>query len=285
MNHIGLLRQTTLFRHFSDGELAEFAQGAILRRLSRHETLVYEGQESKSLFVLMKGSVRLYFEGYDGREQVISVVEAVGTFNELILFDGGLQPFSISACEESVVLCLRAGQIRQKFSDSLHPAADALQLVAAQLRGALDLVRSLSLLDVAQRLAHFLLDYAQHHGSRCPDGIHVRLDLSNQEIGESVGAVREVISRAMARLQKSGLIVCSGKALVIPDETLLWQFIGKRQRRESVHTSVISMASSDSLALRPRRGPVIPVAGRVVRKCGDYHNAEPHDTAGDEKFD
>jgi CRP/FNR family transcriptional regulator len=269
MNHIGLLRQTTLLRHFTDSELAELSQSATVRRLSRHETLAYEGQESKSLFVLMRGAVRLYFEGYDGREQVISVVHAVTTFNELVLFDDGLQPFSISACEDSLVLCLRVAQLRQKFSDSLHPAADALQLIASQLRGALDLVRSLSLLDVAQRLAHFLLDYAHLHGTRCPDGIHVHLDLSNQEIGETVGAVREVISRAMARLQRNGLIVCSGKALVIPDDALLLQFIGKRDRRESVHTSVVSMTASDSLALRPRRGPVVPVTGRVVGKGSD----------------
>ncbi len=257
MSQVGLLRQTPLFRHFSDVELTEIAQNATSRKLSRHETLLYEGQESRGLFVLVKGSVRLYFEGQDGREQVIRSEHAIATLNDLALFDEGLQPFSVSACEDSVVLCVRITQIRQKFGDSLQPSIDALQIMAGQLRGALDLVRSLSLLDVTQRLAHFLLEYAHASGVRCADGVHVHLELSNQEIGEIVGAVREVVSRAMSKLQNSGLISCSGRALVIPDEALLLQLTGKHQRRETLRSSMLSMAAPNGLALRPRRGSVI----------------------------
>ncbi|MDE3149880.1 MAG: winged helix-turn-helix domain-containing protein, partial [Acidobacteriota bacterium] len=48
--------------------------------------------------------------------------------------------------------------------------------------------------------------------------------LSNQQIASHVGTVREVVSRALKRLEQEGLIELNGRHLTVSDETLLEAF-------------------------------------------------------------
>jgi CRP-like cAMP-binding protein len=229
LDRVGALRRTALFRHVSEPELVVLCQQASVRRLRRDEPLVFEGEQAKGLFVLAEGSVRLYREAADGREQVLRIEHAVTTLNEVHLFDGGPHPASISACEDSVVLWLQFPACRQRIGESPQLALGALELMAERLRNAFDLVHSLSLLGVDQRLARFLLDTARQRGRKCPEGLHLELHMSNQQIGAVIGAVREVVSRSMSKLQKQGLIIFRNRTVIIPDERLLARFASSRR--------------------------------------------------------
>jgi CRP-like cAMP-binding protein len=225
-----------LFRSLSDLELGEIAQNSLVRKLRRDEPLVFEGESAAGLLVLIHGAVRIFREAMDGREQVIRVEHPVATLNELQLIDSGQHPASISACEESVVISLPIGQCRQKLAESPRFALDVLEKLAQRLRSSFDLIDSLSLLAVDQRLAQFLLDQAQLHGRLFADGVRVELTISNQQIGSIIGAVREVVSRSMSKLQRCGLISVWGRTVVIPDERVLAEFAAtgheSRDRKE-----------------------------------------------------
>jgi CRP/FNR family transcriptional regulator, dissimilatory nitrate respiration regulator len=224
LDRVSALRRAALFRNFSDNELADLARNALVSNFRRGEPLVIEGEPATGLLVLIRGSVRIFREGIDGREQVICIEHAVATLNELQLFDGGGHPASISACEHAAVLSIGIAQYRQKLAHSSQFALDALEIMAHRLRDTFDLIDDLSLLAVDQRLARFLLDQAQLHGRSSADGVHVELTMSNHQIGSIVGAVREVVSRSMSKLQKSGLILLRGRTILIPDLVALARF-------------------------------------------------------------
>src|SRR5579884_1919975 len=236
IDRFGALRRVPLFRSLNDLELGEVAQNSLVRKLRRDEPLVFEGEVAASLLVLAQGSVRLFREAMDGREQVIRIEHAVATLNELQLIDNGQHPASISACEESLVISLHIAQCRQKLADTPRFALDVLEKLAQRLRCSFDLIDSLSLLAVDQRLAQFLLDQAQVNGRVYAHGVRVELTMSNQQIGSIIGAVREVVSRSMSKLQRCGLVSIWGRTVMIPDERLLSDFAATgrdiRDRRE-----------------------------------------------------
>jgi CRP-like cAMP-binding protein len=236
IDRLGALRRVTLFRSLSDSELGELAQNSLIRKLRRDEPLVFEGEAAAGLLVLVQGSVRLFREAMDGREQVIRIEHAVATLNELQLIDTGQHPASISACEESLVISLHIAQCRQKLADSPRFALDVLEKLAQRLRYSFDLIDSLSLLAVDQRLAQFLLDQAQVNGRVYAHGLRVELTMSNQQIGSIIGAVREVVSRSMSKLQRCGFISVWGRTVMIPDERVLSEFAAtgreNRDRKE-----------------------------------------------------
>jgi CRP/FNR family transcriptional regulator len=51
--------------------------------------------------------------------------------------------------------------------------------------------------------------------------------LTNQQIAARIGSVREVVSRAFARLQQNGLVTLEGRRVTIPDEEALKAYAGE----------------------------------------------------------
>jgi CRP/FNR family transcriptional regulator len=51
-----------------------------------------------------------------------------------------------------------------------------------------------------------------------------QLALTHSQIAARVGSVREVVSRALARLQQGGLVVVDGRQISVPDEEALRKY-------------------------------------------------------------
>lgn len=207
-----------MFGELSETELQALAARVIERRLRRDEILFVAGDEASGLFVIVEGAVRAFREGLDGREQVIHVERAGATIAELPVFDDKPYPSTVAAEEDSLVLFLSKNDVRQLCLEHPRIALAALKVLATRLRRCAELVESLSLCEVDQRLARWLLTEARARGRRTPEGLEVTLALTNQQIASRIGSVREVVSRALSRLQGNGFITIDGRAVKIVNE-------------------------------------------------------------------
>jgi CRP/FNR family transcriptional regulator len=131
---------------------------------------------------------------------------------------------TIPAEEETVVLYLDKQDVKSLCLKHPQIALAALKLLAGRLRKCAELVEALSLREVDQRLARWLLGEARARGRRTTSGIELTLALTNQQIAARIGSVREVVSRALSRLQSNGLIAVDGRRVVIGDEEALEVF-------------------------------------------------------------
>lgn len=227
IDKIAALRHTMLFGSLADVELRALAALAVERRLSREEVLFIAGEEARGLYVVVSGAVRAFRAGPDGREQVIHTEGAGATLAELPVFDDGTYPATAVADEDSVVLFLAKGDVRTVCLEHPKITLAALKMLAGRLRRHAELVEALSLREVGQRLAHFLLTEAETHGERLEGGITFDLMMTNGQIAARVGSVREVVSRALARLQQDELILLENRRVTIPDEGLLAAYSGE----------------------------------------------------------
>ncbi len=223
-DRIAALGQTALFSELDDKELRALAERTIERRLSRGEVLFVAGEEAAGLFVIVSGALRAFREGADGREQVIHVERAGATIAELPVFDDGPYPSTVAAEEETTVLFLAKRDVRALCLEHPEISLAALKMLAGRLRKCAELVETLSLREVDQRLARFLLSEARSRGKRSANGIELTLKLTNQQIAARIGSVREVVSRALARLQQSNLILVEGRRVSIQNEESLAVF-------------------------------------------------------------
>ena len=221
---IAALRCTGLFGKLATDELRALAACAVERRLARDEVLFVAGEEAQGLFVIVAGALRAFRTGADGREQVIHVERAGATIAELPVFDNKPYPSTVAAEEESVVLFLAKRDVRALCLQHPQITLAALEQLAARLRKCAELVETLSLHDVDQRLARWLLNNARREGRRTAAGLEITLALTNQQIAARIGSVREVVSRALARLQNNELITLDGRRIIINDEAALASF-------------------------------------------------------------
>jgi CRP-like cAMP-binding protein len=218
---IAALRRTALFGELNEAELAVLAEHAIERRLARDEILFIAGDEAQGLFVICSGALRAFREGVDGREQVIHVERAGATIAELPVFDDKPYPSTVAAEEPTVVLFLDKREVKALCLRYPQIALAGMKMLAGRLRRCAELVEALSLHEVDQRLARWLLSEARLRGVKKEQTIEVTLVLTNQQIAARIGSVREVVSRALNRLQNNGLIMIEGRIIKIADETAL----------------------------------------------------------------
>lgn len=228
-NKTAALRGTALFGELDEKSLNALAARAVERRYGRDEVLFLAGEEARGLYVIASGSVRAFRESADGREQVIHVERAGATVAELPVFDDGPYPSTVAAEEPTVALFIDKRDVRRLSLEHPEIALAALKVLAARLRRCAELVEALSLREVGQRLARFLLAEARAGGVRFGDGLRLELPYNNQQLAARVGSVREVVSRALTRLQHDGLIRLEARRLTIPDPKALASFAGEEQ--------------------------------------------------------
>jgi CRP-like cAMP-binding protein len=223
-DNISALKKTQLFGELEEPELHALAERAVERRLARDEILFVAGDEARGLYVIASGALRAFREGVDGREQVIHVERAGATIAELPVFDDQPYPSTVAAEEETVVLYLDKNDVKSLCMKYPQITLAALKMLAGRLRKCAELVEALSLREVDQRLARWLLSEARARGRHAGSGIEVTLALTNHQIAARIGSVREVVSRALSRLQQNELIIIDGRRITICDEQALEVF-------------------------------------------------------------
>ncbi len=211
------LARSHLFSGCPQAALESLARAAQFRLLERGQILFLAGEPAGGLFVIVSGSIRAFRVNAKGREQTIHVESAGATLAEVPVFDDGDYPATAVAEESSQVLFLSKADVQRFLVANPAVALNALRVMAGRLRRHAELVDSLALKDVGQRLAQLLIEEARAQATR-------ELDFSNQQLAARVGSVREVVSRTLARLAQNGLIETRPRGITILDEDALERF-------------------------------------------------------------
>jgi CRP/FNR family transcriptional regulator len=227
LDKIAALKRTKLFEELDEKTLSVLAERAFERQFQKDEVLFVAGEEARGLYVIAEGAVRAFRVSLDGREQVIHVERAGATIAEVPVFDDGTYPSTAAAEEDTTVLFIDKRDVQHLCLEHPEITLAALKVLAGRLRRCAELVEALSLREVGQRLARFLLAEARRSGTPTENGISINLSQTNQQIAARIGSVREVVSRAFTRLQHDGLIIVEGRRLIIPDEAALETFAGQ----------------------------------------------------------
>ena len=218
---VAALRQTRLFGSLDEAALLWLASRAEEQHLTSGEMLFFSGEPATGMFVVVDGKIRAFQQNLEGREQVMHIDAAGAMLGDVPVFDDGPYPASAVAQTDSDVLFISKQVIQQFCQQNPHFVLTALKLMAERVRRHAQLVNSLSFHEVGQRLALWLLDEAERAGAEQTGRIALHLSLSNHEIATRIGSVRDVVSRALARLQQLGLVVVKARTITIPDARAL----------------------------------------------------------------
>ena len=82
------------------------------------------------------------------------------------------------------------------------------------------MIGNLALLNVYGRLAGKLRELAATEGEESEEGVILRQRPTQAEIASMIGTSRETVSRALSDLARRGLVVMSGKRLLLRRELL-----------------------------------------------------------------
>jgi CRP/FNR family transcriptional regulator, cyclic AMP receptor protein len=206
---LAALQKIALFDGMSRADLEALASITVVRNYPGHAIIISEGDRADSLYLIFAGTVKFFVSGDDGRKVVLGTQGAGEYFGEISLNDG-VRSASAMTTEPCRIGSLQRAGFLQFLAG--HPET-ALALINHLIRRTLTLterVRDLALLDVYGRLAKLLLSSAREQ-----DGQLIVGGLTQQEMGERIGASREMVSRILRDLKAGGYVRVEGRRLVV----------------------------------------------------------------------
>jgi CRP/FNR family transcriptional regulator len=199
------LRAIPYFAELSPASLRALASRGSERIYARGETILLEGDPCRGLYFVAAGRVKVFKLSPDGKEQVLRILGAGRTFNDVPVFDGGPNPGSVSAMDDCRIGFIPKPTILSLI-DSQPPVAKAvIRVLAGRLRAMTTVVEDLVFRTVVARVAKLLLDCVQGEPTLMEgDGACTRL--TQQQIAAMTGSVREVVQRALKIFERDGAI-------------------------------------------------------------------------------
>ncbi len=205
------LDQVELFAGLEPAQLEALARGAQLRVFPRGAVVVNAGDEAHGLFVVQRGSLKVFLMDEGGRELTLSIHGPGEYFGELALLDEAPRSASVMALERCELLHIARPAFLALIGASPECMQALLRNLVRRIRALTDNVHALALEDVFGRIHRLLESLA------VPQGEHwiVEPRLTQQEIANLVGASREMVNRIVRDLVVGGYVSIEPHRIVI----------------------------------------------------------------------
>lgn len=197
---IARLRALPFFAALPKPAMQVIADHGVERRYAAGETLFRAGDAPRGLMVVLEGTVRVVRHA-GTRAQVVHVERAGGTLGEVPLFAGGGYPATALAAEETTCAIIARDTLLAAVRSSPESAFVLLERLARRVRQLVERLDRASLHPVSARLAEFLVSRADARGRNV-----IALGMTQQQLAEELGTVREVVVRELHALRATGLI-------------------------------------------------------------------------------
>jgi CRP/FNR family transcriptional regulator, dissimilatory nitrate respiration regulator len=204
--HVATLATLPLFCGLPVTSLQALARRTTVRRYAAREVLWTAGSPIDRLVIVLAGQVRA-LRGTGARQHVIHTEGPGGTLGEVALFGGGSAPATVVAATAVRGLVLTRAALEDSIAEDSALAWLFLRRLAARIRTLVDRLDTQTVDPVTTRLARFLLDRHAMSESNGP----LTVGMSQREIAEELGTVREMVVRALRTLRQRGAVAPAGR--------------------------------------------------------------------------
>ncbi|MEF8817029.1 MAG: Crp/Fnr family transcriptional regulator [Salinibacter sp.] len=182
--------------------------------------LFQRGDAYRGFYLLIEGGVHIYRLSPEGRMLVLHVIRPGESFAEVPLFemgDGDTYPATAETLSDSTLLFFPADAFLS-FVDA-HPrsALHMLGQLAGRLRSAVRQLDAVSLQDVQERLARYLVEQVPTVPDAPDTAPTVELDIPKSVLAAELGTVPETLSRALRALEEEALIRTEDAEIALTD--------------------------------------------------------------------
>ena len=197
------LRGVPFFAELAEDSLDLLIEHSRSLTLRKNTILMSEGETGESMYIVIAGSIRVFVSDEEGNE-IVLFLEGPGSYlGEISLLDDEPRTASAITLEKTEVLAISKAGFLACLERNPETAFLIVRTMTDRLRRATRTIRSLALDNVYQRLASKFRELAQAGEDGCR---RMPRKFSNQELGEMIGASREMVGKIVNDLAKGGYI-------------------------------------------------------------------------------
>jgi len=216
MVSIDFLKKVPYFKGLGDGDLESIKRFFVEKTVERGEVIEMDGQPVHAVHFLFSGAVKIFKTSVDGKEQILGIIRPGETFNDVPIFDNGLATASTEAMSQVLLYELDRGAVESIIRKYPQIASNVIRVLAARVRGLIELVEDLSFRNVIGRVAKILLSTAESSIPR----------LTQHEMAAMAGTAREVVGRSLKTMEDDEIIKIDHHRIIIRNKEALKNLAG-----------------------------------------------------------
>ncbi|MDM8000085.1 MAG: Crp/Fnr family transcriptional regulator [Dehalococcoidia bacterium] len=221
---VDLLKGIPYFAGLSDADLQSVASRMFEQSFERGDMILMEEDPAEAIYFVVSGAVKVFKTSIEGKEQILCLLRAGESFNDVPILDGGPNLASAVAITPVVLYGMTKTDLEGLLRENPKVAMNVIRVLSKKVRHFVSMVEDLSFRDVTSRVAKLLLEYATDHGTP-EEGSH-RPRLTQQEMAAMVGTAREVVGRSLKALEEEGAIRMERHRIVVTNRKTLQQIGG-----------------------------------------------------------
>lgn len=216
-NRIAFLRNCSLLAKLPDDALAILAARTVDTRYAANQQIFAQGDDGDELLMVAEGRVKITSVSLGGKEIIINTIDAGGVFGELALIDSEPRSASAMTARASQILRLHRRDLIPVLQQHPDLALSIMRELSQKLRKTTAQYEDLMFLSVSGRLARRLAAMAKTQSGIVGGTLDLKLEMTQEEIGQMIGATREHVNKVLHSWKDEGLLEIQGRQIRIFD--------------------------------------------------------------------
>jgi CRP/FNR family cyclic AMP-dependent transcriptional regulator len=197
-----------------DADRDELLRDARRMRLPAGATLLFEGDLSDRVVVVLGGTVRVFVTAANGREVLLTLAGPGEILGEMSALDGQAHSASVNTVDPAEVALVPAAAFRSSLQRNATLAFAVALRLTRELRNVMRQRVGLEAFDVPTRLAQRIVELAERLDAGTGS---IQLPVSQHELAETCGAPREAVTKALATFRARGWVRTDRRSLTVLD--------------------------------------------------------------------
>ncbi len=195
------------------------------RVLHRHEKLASDGDPFHTLYAVRSGAIKTYKTTESGEEQIIDFCLPGDLIGLDAIHSGRFQCHAV-ALDTSSVCALEISEIDHLCEKSPAFRKAFFKRMSAGIQRNENFLVTLGTRDAYQRLAAFLVNLSEYHGSQGYSRVEFVLPMSRSDIADYLNLAVETVSRLFSRLHSGKCVQVKRSAVTVVDLEGLYSAAG-----------------------------------------------------------
>lgn len=189
-------------------------------RFDKNDIIHHDGDESKYMWMLLQGKVRIYKEGIGQQKQIIRLLKPYDIFGYRACIAGESYNTNASAFEDSVVYQISREEFVQMVRENGALCYEVMQMMAKDLAFSELQTVNLTQKHIRGRLAESLLLLLKNYGYE-EDGETLAMLLPREDLANMSNMTTSNAIRTLSQFAQEGLVDINGRHIKILDEKSL----------------------------------------------------------------
>jgi CRP/FNR family cyclic AMP-dependent transcriptional regulator len=212
-----LFRLHPFLAALTDGETRDLLKYARIDRVAAGTVLFRKDDPGDGLYGVLAGRVVVTVESAEGKELILNMFGPGEFFGEIALLDGKGRTATAIAREPSELLFLGRSSFLPFLRERHEATVRIIALLCERLRRTTNLVEDSAFLSVSTRLAKQVSVLAGLRNK----GADATIRMSQEELAQTLGVSREIVSRQLSVWREAGLIELGRGRIVVRDPNAL----------------------------------------------------------------